>query len=75
MKSKPIETLYDELTYRIIGCAMAVHRQRGPGYREDTYQRDLEAQLAESKLSYQPQKLLEVYDSSRGHVLIGYYNP
>jgi hypothetical protein len=37
-----IKTPYDELTYKIIGCAMASHRALGPGYREDTYQRDLE---------------------------------
>ena len=42
MKGKRITTPYDDLTYQIIGCAMAVHRRRGPGCREDTYQRDLE---------------------------------
>ena len=40
---------------------MAVHRQQGPGYRENTYQRDLEVQFTESELAYVPQKLLEVY--------------
>jgi len=40
---KKIETPYDELTYQIIGCAMTVHRAHGPGLREDTYQRGLEA--------------------------------
>lgn len=38
---KRIQTPCDDLTYKIIGCAMAVHRELGPGYREDTYQRDL----------------------------------
>jgi len=75
MASKPVQTPYDKLTYQIIGCAMAVHRQRGPGYREDTYQRDLEVQFTESELAYQSQKVLEVYDSEQGSVLVGYYVP
>jgi GxxExxY protein len=75
MTTKRIQTPYDELTYQIIGCTMATHRQLGPGYREDTYQRDLEVRFTERELAYKPQKLLEVYDSSQGKVLIGYYIP
>jgi GxxExxY protein len=75
MTGKRIETPYDDLTYQIIGCAMAVHCLRGPGYREDTYQRDLEVQFTESGLASVPQKLIEVYDSVRDNVLIGYYIP
>jgi hypothetical protein len=37
-----ISTPHDDLTYKIIGIAMAIHRGLGPGLREDTYQRDLE---------------------------------
>ena len=72
---KKIETPYDELTYQIIGCAMAVHREHGPGLREDTYQRDLEAHLAESGLDFESQRLYEVHDSGQGETLIGYYLP
>ncbi len=72
---KRAQTPYDELTYKIIGCAMAVHRQLGPGRREDTYQRDLEVRFTESGLAYAAQKLIEVYDSAQGNVLIGYYVP
>jgi len=75
MADRRIKTPWDELTYRIIGCAMAVHRDKGPGYREDTYQRDLELQLAGAGLSFEPQKLLEVYDSLEHQVLVGYYVP
>ena len=66
---------HDELTYQIIGCAMAVHRNLGPGYREDTYQRDLEAQFTSEGIPHVAQKLLEVYDSAEGDVLIAYYVP
>jgi GxxExxY protein len=75
MPDKRVHTPHDQLTYRIVGCAMAVHRERGPGYREDTYQRDLEVHLAKAELSYQPQQLLEVFDSEQSNVLVGYYIP
>lgn len=75
MPSYSVQTPYDELTYQIIGCAMTVHRGLGPGYREDTYQRDLEVQFTEKGLAYESQKLLEVFDSAHGNVLIGYYIP
>ena len=63
---KKIETPYDDLTYQIIGCSMAVHRAHGPGLREDTYQRDLESQLAEKGLDFEAQRLYEVHDSGQG---------
>jgi GxxExxY protein len=75
MSGKLITTPFDELTYRIIGCAMAVHRKHGPGYREDTYQRDLEEHLSQAKISFEATKPLEVYDSLQGDRLIGYYVP
>ena len=70
-----VRTPYHDLTYKIIGCAMAVHRGLGSGLREDTYQRDLEVHLAEAGLAFEAQKLFEVYDSLGGGQLIGYYIP
>jgi GxxExxY protein len=75
MPDKLVKTPYDEWTYKIIGCAMVVHRKRGPGCREDTYQRDLEVHFTQSGLAYVAQKNIEVYDSANGGVLIGYYIP
>jgi len=75
MPARLVKTPYDDLTYKIIGNGMAVHRKRGPGYRENTYQRDLEVHFAESGLTYVGQKNIEVYDSANGDVLIGYYIP
>lgn len=74
-ETKLVKTPLDELTYQIIGCAMAVHRKLGPGYREDTYQRDLQAYLAEKSIPFEAQKLYEVFDAPEGHTLIGYYIP
>ena len=70
-----IKTPHDELTYKIIGCAMASHRALGPGLREDTYHRDLEIRLTQRGLAYVSEKRLEVYDATQGEVLIGYYIP
>lgn len=63
----------DDLTYQLIDSAMQVHRAKGPGYHEDTYQRDLETHLTASNILFTPQKLLEVYDSLQSARLIGYY--
>jgi len=72
---KLITTPYDDLTYKIIGCAMAVHRKLGPGLRENTYQRDLEVHFTEAGILFESQKLYEVHDSLGGEQLIGYYIP
>jgi GxxExxY protein len=75
VESKLISTEYDDLTFKIIGCAMAVHRKLGLGLRENTYQRDLEVNISEAGLAFEPQKLYEVHDSLGGGQLIGYYIP
>lgn len=73
--SKRIITPFDDLTYKVIGCAMAVHRALGSGYRENTYQRDLAILFSEAQLSFESQKLYEIYDSLKSEQLIGYYIP
>jgi GxxExxY protein len=70
MPKGPVTTPLDHITYQVIGCAMALHRQLGPGLREDSYQRGLEARLEASGLSFESQRLVEVNDSG---VLLGYY--
>ena len=72
---KRVTTAHDALAYQIIGIAMAVHRGRGPGFREDTYQRELETAFSRADLTYESQKLLEVCDSGEAGVLVGYYVP
>jgi GxxExxY protein len=50
-------------------------RNLGPGYREDTYQRDLAAHLADAGLAYEAQRLFAVNDSLGKGELIGYFIP
>ena len=42
----------NEITYKIIGCAMKVHRTMGPGFQEVIYQRCLAIELARAGLTF-----------------------
>src|SRR4030066_387181 len=75
MTSKVIDTPYDKLTYQIIGCAMAVHRELGPGLRENTYQRSLANYLSQKSISFEEEKLFPVTDDSDHERLVGFYIP
>ncbi len=46
----------NELTYKIIGCAMNVHNTIGPGFQEVIYQRCLKMELEESGLNFEREK-------------------
>ncbi|MBK9109016.1 MAG: GxxExxY protein [Saprospiraceae bacterium] len=43
----------DELTFKIIGCAMKVHNTMGPGFQEVIYQRCLAIELDRLGLNFQ----------------------
>jgi len=43
---------YDDITRKIIGCAMQVHTILGNGFQEVIYQRALEIEMAEQGLSF-----------------------
>jgi GxxExxY protein len=45
----------NELTEAITGCAIAVHRELGPGLLENTYESALCVELDDSGLTYQRQ--------------------
>lgn len=69
---KKVTAPHEDITYRIIGAAMAIHRRMGPGEKEVFYQRALEAEFEEVGLSFEAQKRLPVYDGER---LLGFYIP
>jgi GxxExxY protein len=70
--SKKVKGPHEDITYKINGAAMAVHRRLGPGHKEEVYQRALELELAEAGLNFESQKNLPVYDGER---LVGLYIP
>lgn len=43
---------YSELTGKIIGCAMAVHKELGNGFQEVIYQRALEIEMRAANLEF-----------------------
>jgi len=51
----------DELTYKIIGCAMKVHNTLGNGFQEVIYQRCLAIELDKKGICYQREKEMPIY--------------
>lgn len=47
------DTIDDDLTYRIIGCAMKVHGVLGNGFQEVIYQRALKIEMKNQNISFQ----------------------
>lgn len=45
----------NDLTYRIIGVAMAVHNQLGYGYKEEVYEKAMEVELNKASIIVQRQ--------------------
>lgn len=52
---------YSDLTSKIIGCAMEVHRQLGNGFQEVIYQRALEIEMADNGLGFSREYEMPVY--------------
>jgi len=52
-----VKTIYDDLTYAIIGAAMSVHRELGTGFPEEVYQKALLIALTEQNLAAQREVL------------------
>jgi GxxExxY protein len=52
---------YSELTGKIIGCAMEVHRQLGNGFQEVLYQRALEIEMTMQGISFSREHEMEIF--------------
>ena len=53
--------LYKEITEKIIGCAMQVHRTLGNGFQEVIYQRALAIEMNYSNLLFEREKQMSIY--------------
>ena len=56
-----VKKIEDELTYKIIGCAMNVHNTLGNGFQEVIYQRCLAIELDKASLNYEREKEMPIY--------------
>lgn len=57
------KVLYRELSFKIVGCALAVHRALGPGFPEAVYERALDVEMRKADLAFERQKSFQVvYD-------------
>ncbi len=51
----------DPLSRKVIGCAMAVHRELGFGFLESVFHRALELELAAAGLEFESEKRMNVF--------------
>ncbi|GAB3822388.1 GxxExxY protein [Pontibacter rugosus] len=51
----------DEVTYKVIGCAMKVHNTLGSGFQEVIYQRCLAIELQQAGLNFEREKEQVIY--------------
>jgi GxxExxY protein len=51
---------FEELTSRVIGCAIEVHRELGPGLFESSYEQCLAHELTSAAVSFKVQKDIPV---------------
>ena len=61
INNKKMKNLDDELTYKIIGCAMKVHNTLGNGFQEVIYQRCLAIELEKAGLEFQREQEMPIY--------------
>lgn len=55
------DDIKDDLTYRIIGCAMKVHGYLGNGFQEVIYQRALAIELEKEGLGFAREQSIPIY--------------
>ena len=64
---------YEQETYQIIGAAMKVHGELGPGFTEKVYQEALAIEFAEREIPFEREK--EIHATYKSIVLEGTFIP
>lgn len=67
------ELLLKEEVYAIVGAAMEVHRELGPGFLEAVYYEPLEIEMRARGIPYEPQRWLPIF--YKGRELLKHYQP
>ena len=68
-----IKEMDDQRTYKIIGCAMEVHKELGCGFLEAVYQEALGKEFANQEIPHRSQPIIEI--SYKGKPLDKTYQP
>ncbi len=68
-----VDDATDGLTYQVIGLAMAVHNDLGPGHRESTYHNAMTQRYADAGLEAKREPELPIYDENGARV--NFYRP
>lgn len=61
---------HSQLTQEVIGIAIKVHREIGPGFREKYYQRAMYLELQKTKLKFEREKKVRI---PYGNITLGYH--
>lgn len=66
--------LYEELSYKIRGCAFEVRKKYGPGHKESIYQKAFAEELDIAGIPYETEKPIKILSVRTGKK-IGTYQP
>jgi len=55
-----VDLIYEDLTFAIIGAAIDVHRELGPGFLESIYHAAMEVELRKRQISFESQRRIAV---------------
>jgi len=72
MENKVENFLYEDLTYKIRGCAFRVYNNLGFGHKEKIYQEALVCEFQREKIDFEKEKSLSVIYNDKK---IGVYRP
>jgi len=71
-KTKVKDFLYEDLSYKIRGCAFKVYNTLGFGHKENVYQKALALEFKETGINFEKEKVLPVL---YGGKKVGNYKP
>jgi GxxExxY protein len=74
-KVKPglVDDALEGLTYKVVGLAMAVHSDLGPGHREATYHNAMSQRYADAEVAAESEPELPIFDEHGNQV--NFYRP